>query len=515
MKHKNVKKVIAAAVVLTMSLGILGGCGKETTKEEGASRKSTKDVLTVAMSKEPKTLIPYESNDTGTGPIVHQYCETLLVVDEDMNLQPCLAESWEMVDDTHYRFKLREGVKFHDGSDFTAEDVLYTMQQCVESAAASSTVGPIDIGNSVIEDDYTILVALSEPFPAFLNICSLDLMGIVSKKAMEADPEGYAEAPVGTGPFKFLEWATGDYIKMEANEDWWGGQVTVKELMLRYIPEATTRAVEVESGGVDIANVTIADMETLESNQELVTLNIPILNTSYLSFNCSIEPFNNVLVRQAISLAVDCDAVVDAIYGDYAGTAKSFIPQIMWGYYDAESEYEGYNVEKAKQLLAEAGYADGFSCTMVSNGNQTMAEMIQSYLAEVGIKVELNVTDFTNWLDMLVNGKQEMYIGGWTAPSGDVSEAYAALDSNNFGAGGNRSFYSNEKADALIQAIDTQTDEDARQAACKELQTLLADECVTIGLNEGYTYWSVSKNIKDFYVLPTQSPVFSGVTFTE
>lgn len=513
MKRKSLKKMLAVVVALTMSLGMLAGCGGNETKKSGDGAGQKK--LTVAVSKEPKTLIPYESNDTGTGPIVHQYCETLMVVDENMNLKPCLAESWEVVDETHYRFHLREGVKFHDGSDFTAADVLYTMQKCVESTAAASTVGPIDIANSVIEDDYTLLVALTEPFPAFLNICSLDLMGIVSKSAMEADSEGYASAPVGTGPFKFVEWATGDYIKMEANDEWWGGEVAVKELMLRYIPEATTRAVEVESGGVDIANVTIADVETLSANDELETLNIPILNTSYLSFNCSVEPFNNKKVRQAISLAIDCDAVIEAIYGEYAGTAKSFIPQIMWGYYDADSEFEGYDVEKAKQLLEEAGYKDGFSCTMVANGSQTLAEMLQNYLAEVGINVELNVTDFANWLDMIVNGKQEMYLGGWTVSSGDVSEAYAAFDSNNFGAGGNRSFYANDQVDALIKIINTETDKEARMTACKELQTILADECVTIGLNEGFSYWSVSKKVKGFKVLPTQSPVYSGVTFTE
>lgn len=285
--------------------------------------------------------------------------------------------------------------------------------------------------------------------------------------------------------------------------------------MLRYIPEATTRAVEVESGGVDVAAIDISGVPTIVENSELTLVNEPILNTSYVSFNCSVEPFNNVKVRQAISLAIDCDAIVEAIYGDYAETAKSFISPVMWGYYEADSEYMGYDPDRAKELLAEAGYADGFSCTMVSNGNQSMAEMIQSNLAAVGINVELNVTDFSNWLDALINGKQEMYIGGWTVPSGDVSEAYKAFDSSAFGSGGNRSFYANDQVDALIETIDTETDEDARLAACQELQQVLADECVTIGLNVGYTYWGVSNNISGFEVLPTQSPNYYGVTFAE
>ena len=175
----------------------------------------------------------------------------------------------------------------------------------------------------------------------------------------------------------------------------------------------------------------------------------------------------------------------------------------------------GYDPERAKELLAEAGYPDGFSCTMISNGQQSMAEMIQANLAAVGINVELNVTDFSNWLDALVNGKQEMYIGGWTVPSGDVSEAYAAFYSENFGSGGNRSFYANDEVDALIETIDSETDEDARLAACQELQQLLADECVTVGLNVGCTYWGVSSSVENFEVLPTQSANYYKVTFAE
>lgn len=500
------KKWTALALALILCLGVLTGCG-------GTSEDTEETTLTVAVSKEPVSLIPYESNDTGTSPVTHQYCEPLLTMNADMELQPCLAVSWEQVDDTHYRFELREGVTFHDGSAFTAEDVYYSLEQWAASSASAELLGPVDLENTVIEDEYTITIALSEPYPAFLNVCSLDLMGIVSKSAMEADPEGYASNPIGTGPFKFVEWATGDYILMEANEDWWGGEIGFDNLMLRYIPESTTRAVEVESGGVDIAALDISSVSTVEESSEVTLVNEPILNTSFVSFNCSVEPFDDVRVRQAISLAIDCDAIVEAIYGDYAEVAKSFISPVMWGYYEADSEYMDYDPERAKELLEAAGYADGFSCTMISNGSQSAAEMIQSYLAAVGIDVELDVTDFANWLDALVNGKQEMYIGGWTVPSGDVSEAYAYFYSENFGSGGNRSFYANDQVDSLIDTIDAETDEDARLAACQELQQLLADECVTIGLNVGYTYWGVSDNISGFEVLPTQSPNYYAVTF--
>lgn len=513
------KRIVCLLLSCIMLLSLVG-CSSSGSKEQAATSEQQesagnahRDTLTVAISREPKTLLPYASNDTGTSYITHQIYDALLSTDADMNLQPGLATEWEQVDDTHYRFKLREGVTFQNGSPFTAEDVLYTFGLNSTDEASKSVIGPVDIDNSYAEDDYTVVIALTEPYPAFLNVCSLDLAAIVSKEAMEADPEGYAEHPVGTGAFVFEEWATGDHLTFSANPDWWGGSIAFDQLVLRYIAESSTRAIEAESGGVDIAHITVSDAGNAESNPDVNLQVTKTLNTQYLSFNCSIEPFNNVKVRQAISLAIDADAINQAAQLGYSDVAKSFLAPNVWGYYEADSEYNSYDVEKAKELMAEAGYADGFSCTLISNASQSVAEMIQAYLKEIGIDVKLNVTDFSNWLDAIVNGKQEMYLGGWTVPSADATEAFAAFNSENIGKGDNRSFYANDEVDALIATINTETDSEKRMQACEELQTLLADECVTIGLYVGIACYSVSSDISNFVVLPTQSPNFAGVTF--
>lgn len=510
------KKLWYIILALSMMLS-LASCGKNGNNNGSPNTDGGvhRDTVTVAMSKEPKSLIPYGSDDTGTSFVTSQIYEKLIDTDQDMKLVPGLAKSWEQLDDTHFRFTLRDDVKFHNGEKFTAEDVLYTFEKLVESPATSSTFDSVDIASSKVEDATHVVIVLSKTYPAFLRMCSLDIAGIVCKKAMEADPNGYAEKPIGTGAFKFVEYATGDYVKLQANTDWWGGKLNFDNLVLRYIPEATTRAIEAETGGVDIAQVTASDVENIQSNNDITLVTQPILNTSYVSFNCKVAPFDNVKVRQAISLAIDCDAIVKASYFGLAETSHSFLAPDIWGYYKAESDYDDYNVEKAKQLLAEAGYANGFTCTMVSNGGQATAEMIQEYLKQIGITVELNVTDFSNWLDALVNGKQQMYIGGWTVPSGDASEAFTAFDSENFGSGGNRSFYSNPEADALINKIDTEMDENARMEACKQLQELLADECVTIGLNVGTNFYACSKSISGFTVLPTQSLKLQEMKFTK
>jgi len=508
---------IMLTALMCISLTACGGSGTSgsTGNSSGSSESGTihRDTLTVAIQREPKSLIPYESNDTGTDYTTSQVYETLIKYDDDLNMIPGLAESWEQVDDTHYRFHLRENVKFHNGDDFTADDVLYTFQQIVNSKAAASTMGPIDIENCKIEDNHTIVIALTKAYPAFLRLCTLPISSIVCKEAMEKDPEGYAKNPIGTGPFKFVEWVSGDHLTYSVNTDWWGGTINYDKLILRYIPEATTRAVEAESGGVDIAQIAVSDAQSVDSNNDVSLVTEQILNTTYLSFNCSIEPFNNVKVRQAISLAIDSDAIVKATYYGYANTAKSFMASSMWGYYDADSEYSGYNVEKAKELMKEAGYENGFSCSLVTYNNQSMAEMIQSYLAEIGITVTLNVTDFSNWLDQLVNGKQQLYIGGWTTASGDPSEAFDAMNSANFGSGGNRSFYSNSEADKLINTIDTSTDDNTRKTACVDLQKLLGDECVTVNMNDGVNFYAVSKSISNFKPSQTQRCDFTAITF--
>lgn len=509
------RKVFCTLLVLLMVVS-LAACSKPQENTPGGQEGPVhRDTLTVAISREPKTLIPYGSNDTGTSYITSQIYDKLIDTDVDMNLIPCLATSWEQIDDTHYRFHLRKGVKFHNGMDFTAEDVLYTFAKNTASDATASTIGPVDLENCVIEDDYTIVIALKSVFPSFLNVCSLDIAAIVCKDAMEADPAAYAERPIGTGPLKFVEWAKGDYIKFETNKEWWGGEINFDNLLMRYIPEASTRAIEAESGGVDIAHITVSDAKSIESSPETDLLVQEILNTSFISFNCSIEPFNNPKVRQAISLAIDTKAIVDATYFGYANVADSFLAPDVWGYYGIDSEYSKYDPEKAKALLAEAGYPNGFSCTMISNGSQATAEMIQAYLEEVGIKVTLNVTDFANWLDSIVNGKQQMYIGGWTVPSADASEAFSAFDSSGIGKGTNRSFYSNPKVDELIAKINSEANPDVRYQYCVELQELLAGECVTIGLNVGLAFYAVSQDISGFYVLPTQSAKFANITFAK
>lgn len=497
-------RLLLCALVLSLVLGL----SPLTVLGESERR----DTVTVAVDREPKSLIPYGSNDTGSGPVNTLIYEGLLEFDQNMELQPSLATSWEVIDDTHYRFKLRDDVYFHNGAKLTSADVVYTFQQNSVAPATANTLGPIDGANCVAEDEYTVVLALTKPFPAFLNSVGLGIAQIVNKEAMEKDPDGYASHPIGTGPFSFVEWVSGDFIKLSANKNWWKGQINFDNLVLRYIPEATTRAIEVETGGVDIAKITVTDAQTIENNPSVKLIKQPILNVSYLSYNCSIEPFNNVKVRQAISSAIDPDAIIQATLFGLMERSYSAIAPTVWGYYNAGEPY-GYDVERAKTLLAEAGYPNGFSCTLTTNGSEAQAEMIQAYLAEIGIEVKLNVTDFANWLDALVNGKQEMYLGGWTVPSADAAEGFTAFNSKFMGSGGNRSFYSNPDLDVLIEAAESEMDKEKRFELYKQIQEILAEEAVYVHTNVGTMFVAHNSKVLNLFTMPTQNMRYQYLEF--
>lgn len=526
---------IVIAVAMMMSLAACSSSNNQTeqpgssnqTEQPGSNNQTEQpgdsasnairhDTVTVAYHKEPRSLIPYGSLDVGTSQHSSEVYDSLLALNSEGDLEPCLATSWEQIDDTHYRFKLREGVKFHNGNDFNADDVLYTYAQIAASDAISGTFGPVDVDNFVKEDDYTVVIALSEPYSAFLRVCAMDCCGIVDKETMEADPEGYKTHPIGTGPFKFVEWATGDYTKYEANKEWWGGDINFDNLVIRYITEVTTRSMEVESGGCDIARVDASVISTLQEGKGVVGRMQPTNNVTWLSFNCAAAPFDNVKVRQAVSLAIDCQKIADTATYGMQNVGRSPISSAMKSsHYDAQSEYAEYNVEKAKSLLAEAGYPDGLKVSLVCDGDKTEAEMIQSYLKAIGIEVELNVTDFSNWLDCILNGRQQMFIGGWTVDTGDPSEFFVIFDSRCFSAGGNRAYYSNPEVDALIDKVMVETNEEQRYEYCKQIQEIIAEECVTVNLYEAAAYYEYSDSIENFITLPSQGFIVENITFTK
>jgi len=517
------KKNISILLVSLLTLAMIAGCapaqpaapaatGTGAPQAAAAAGAIRRDNLTIATHREPSSLLPFGANDTGTSPITSLIYDTLLRFSDDMELIPHLATSWEMVDETHFRFALRNDVYFHNGARLTAADVLYSLSRAATAPATSTIFGVIDADNSVIEDDFNIVIALHRPHAPFLNTMTLATSGVVNKEAIQADPDEYAENPVGTGPFMFGSWAPGDNMVLLANDNWWGGDINVGSLNLRLIPENVTRAIEVETGGADVALIVMSDVAVLQDAPNVNVIEQDILNVSFLSFNASRAPFDDRYVRQAISSAINTEAIVRNTTFGLGSQSYSAIAPDVWGYYNAGNPFS-FNVERARELLAQSSVPEGFSTTIITSGVPTAAEMIQAFLSEINIDVEIQAVDFASWLDAVVTGRQDMYIGGWTVASADAHDGFRAFHSQYHGPGGNRSFYSNTELDALIDAGAIEMDPVRRAEIYREIQEILAYEAIYVHLQVGQMFVAHCDSIEGLSVSPGQTVWFQDIAF--
>ena len=369
------KKLIALLLSLCTMLTVVGCSNKADTADNGA-----KDTLVVAQGADPTSPDPYGTTDSPAIRVAHCVFETLVTRDDEGNIAPMLAESWDIEDDCTYIFHLRKGVKFHNGEELKASDVAFSFSKIAESPHASSIRATIDFENSKALDEYTFEMKLTEPFGPILNHLSHAVMAIVNEKAYTEAGDQVNEKPCGTGPYKFVAWYPADRIEMVAFDDYWGEKAAITNLTWRTIPEIASRSIEVEAGTVDVAiDIQASELARLEKVEKVTTFKEERSSINFICLNNLIAPFDNVKVRQAINMAIDVDAICNVVYQGTGAVAQAPMSKSVWAYNDNLPPHER-NVEKAKELLAEAGYPDGFTCTMTCDQNQQRldtAEMVQ------------------------------------------------------------------------------------------------------------------------------------------
>jgi peptide/nickel transport system substrate-binding protein len=306
--------------------------------------------LIVAQGADPVTLDPQGQNDQPSARVRVQIYDTLVAFDKDLNIVPSLAESWEFISPSVLEFKLRQGVKFHNGDDFTAEDVKYSIERTMNAATVGFLLASVD--SAEVVDDYTVRINLAYPYAAILNHLAHPSTAIVNRRSVEEAGDNYgATVAIGTGPFVFQEWVSGSHVRLVRNENYWGEPAKVEELIIRSIPENTVRAIELETGGVDIAyNLDPMDELRLSGTPGIVLDKYQELSTTYVGFNVQKAPLDNKLVRQAINYALDVDAVVDYIYTGLANKLNSPIPPNVWGF-NPNIEGYYYDPDKARAIL--------------------------------------------------------------------------------------------------------------------------------------------------------------------
>ena len=471
-------------------------------------------------------------------------------------IQPWLATSWEISSDgKEIIFHLRKGVKFHDGTDFNADAVIFSFARQYDFNNPYYQYGKwyewkhlFGAMEKVVKiDDYTVKFVLKRK--NVVIITSLTMMyavAIVSPTNAEKYKEDAFKHPCGTGPFKFVEWVKDDHITLEANEHYWGGKPKLDKLIFKVIPDPSARLMVLEVGeiqGMEYPNP--SDFNRIKTNPQLKLLTGIGMNIGYVAINTGygykddnkngvrdpnepwvktpgyFEPLTKKKVRQAINMAIDKQSIVDNIFMGTAIKAKNGIPPFMLGYNDAIEDYP-YDPERAKALLAEAGYPDGFEVTLyimpVSRAYMfdppKIGEAIQSYLAAVGIKVEFYQVDWGTYLQEAAAGKHQMCLLGITGDTGDTDDFMSicyAPNSAAIGTAGNRAFYNNEEVQNLISKSLQTYDKAERAEYYKKVQEIIHEDAPWVYIAHANQNLVFSTTVHDFVISPTSRMFFYPV----
>lgn len=513
------KKYLALIMALVLALGlVLTGCGgdknpqtsndpKPTASQSGDGKdkmggnsgatsgegvKGTSDeTLRVVLSAEPDGLMPQYTESKASAAVNMCMYDTLVKWDTATNTySEWLATAWEWVDETHLRFTLRDDVKFVNGETMTAEDVLYTFQVGSKYNNQTAYTRIFDVDNFVVEDDTHIVMALNAPYPTVLDVLGNDMYCIVSKAGIEANggDEAAARKPlgIGTGKFTFTEWADGRTITLTRNDNYWRQDELpyYKQIVFTFVSDAASRAMNVESKDVDIASEIMAtQVQGLEGNKDLT---VTVFNTSTCRtfwMNCSSGPLANEKVRQAIFLLLDPNAVRTVANGGYGELAETNFSRYCSVYAAPGAGYvRQVDVARAKELLAEAGYPDGFTLKfMTVPTSQLVAEIVQGCLQEANIELEISLLEIGTYIGALFQGDYETYIG--SADNWDVAKMLAQVDGRvpPFSAMGGAQ-YKDEALEKLIDAAAYEQDDAARKEAYAQVQAYVRDHFVNVGL---------------------------------
>lgn len=442
----------------------------------------------------------------------------------DLNVHPDLAEKWDISDDGKvYTFHLRQGVKFHTGQELTADDVKFTFERLYDPELASPAqmfgvyiVGAMDkaegrvteVEGIQVLDKYTIQFTLSEPYGAFLAELVTPSLGILSKEEVEKWGNDYLVHPSGTGPFKLKEWVRGEKLVLEANQDYFEGPPALDEVQVIVIEDEATGMLKFENGEIDVYDVPSADLDRLTADPKWKDqiVRVPALDTYYFQLNNFSPPLDDVRVREAIAHAIDRQAILDTVIktGELAYTV---LPPGM-PCYNPDIAHYGYDPEKAKALLKEAGVEDGFTINLVQRSQSDIVDAIVAQLAEVGITVEQEMVERSAFWDLVYKGQADSYYLSWWADFADPHNFFAYIWRSQPETEEAKNMYMNPKMDELIDKAATTTDMEDRCQLYHEIEQLGIEEDVQrVWLWHLETIRIVQPWVKGF-VLPPNDVIF-------
>jgi peptide/nickel transport system substrate-binding protein len=446
------------------------------------------NTLVMIIESGPTNLDPRVGIDAQSERIGELLFDALLTRDEHLNVQPGLAERWEIPDPVTYIFHLHRGVSFHDGRPLTSRDVKWTLASLLDGKIRSTKSASYRFVDHIdAPDDFTVIFHLKEPNSTLLWNLSEGASGIVPYGSLDE----ITRQPIGTGPFKFVSAEQDKEIILARNDNYWGTKARLSRVRFTIVPDATTRALELRKGSADAAiNALTSDtIVALEREPNLQIDRAPGTVLSYLAFNLHDPTLQDVRVRQAIAYALDRGPLLQYIWRGFAQPAQSILPQQSWAYDQDVADYP-HDPEKARQILDAAGYParDGirFHLTMKTSTEEStrlMAAVWQQQLGDVGIALDIRTFEFATFFADVTSGAFQLYSLRWIGGNEDPDIFEYAFHSNRFPPkGANRGFYSNPRVDSLIDQARREIDQNARKKLYDEVQQILARDVPYINL---------------------------------
>lgn len=523
---------------------VLVACNDDSTEKPANGDKPTDDStaasktegmvdggnLVFATLSDAANLDPHTSTDVPSASVLANITEGLVKKDKDGELVGSLAKSWTAVDDVTWEFVLNEGVKFHDGTDFNAEAVKKSFDRILDPVVATPRAFLLESVKEVeVVSDYVVRLHTHYPFAPLLNHLSHPVAVIISPAQIDADYEKLkagevagqlinAEGPIGTGFMKFVSWIPGTEVKLENNRDYWGQKANIDTVTFKVIPESATRAAELEAGYAHVIEpVQPNEVSLIEGTTNTIDIT-PGSSLSYIGFNINKKPFDDVRVRQAISMLVDQKTIIDGIYEGIGDPAKGPLAPSVFGYDDTITPLT-YDVEKAKALLAEAGFEEGFTTTIWTNDNpqrQNIAIMLQEALKQVNITANIEVVEWGAYLAKTAAGEHDMYILGLSNPVGDADYFLTQLfHSKSHGEAGNRMFYTSATTDKLLDEAREEIDTTKRLALYKQIQEILIEDAPMVYIHHQAYISGVSDQIEGYWINDSGHHKFQDVKFVK
>lgn len=503
---KRIKSLICLLIVSMMVFtSCSSGSKTEPNSAEGkdnaaAEATAARDDLNFAFIAESKELDPHKASDTLTYIVLLQIFDTLIKIEADGTLSPALAESWEISEDgKEILFTIKQDVKFHNGDIMTADDVAYSLNRSIASSYTSKFTAVMEKAEVVSENQ--VKLTLKNSYGPILYCLANPSLAVVSQKAVEAAGDKFGSNPIGTGPYKFIEWISGEKVVATRFDDYFKGPAPIKDITFKFITDTATAAIALENGEIDILhNPAKSDKEAQINNENLAYYETDSAYYYHISMNNQSGPFADKKVREAVSYAINRE---DIIIGGLEGNGSPVevpMPPAAFGY-DPDFKNNPYDPEKAKELLAEAGYPDGFTCSFKVNQApmySNPAQVIQQQLREVGINCEIELMERAAYLDDVTrnfNYDLSLYVITALIPDADYV-CYTRLHSTMLGNGNN---FTQTSIPALDEALDkgrSSNDEATRLEAYRKVNEIVKEEVPVVPVMTGKYAIVANKDLK-------------------